>query len=84
MKQDESKNTLWTKNMFIESCYELNLSLAEDITVVRINEAFDKFQNELTRCIQKNITPSFDIKTKGIAKDYLIERLNHSFNREYD
>jgi hypothetical protein len=80
MKQEESKNPLWTKNMFLESCYELNLSLAEDITVVRINEAFDKFEDEIRRCIQKNIAPPFDLKTKEIAKEYLIERLSSKFN----
>ncbi len=66
-----------TKNMFIESHYELNISLFEkELTADIINAAYIKLLNEHVASIQKGIEPSFNILVKQEARDYLIKSLD--------
>lgn len=63
-----------TKNMFIESHYELNISLFEkELSKEIINAAYLKLLNEHVATIQKGIESSFDIVAKQEARDYLIK-----------
>jgi hypothetical protein len=75
MKQEESKNTLWTKNMFLESCNELNLGLGQDLNEKMIVEAHGKFVKQQLEFTSNNILPNFDINEKDRAKEYLINSI---------
>ena len=73
---DEEK-TIYTKNMFIESHYELNLSLFErDLNVDMVNDAYEKVLNKHMDNIRKGIPEVFNIEDKKEAKDYLLNYLN--------
>ena len=73
----EEKKTIYTKNMFIESHYELNLSLFErDLTVDMVNDAYEKILNKHMDNIRKGITEVFNINEKKVARDYLLGKLN--------
>ena len=73
----EEKQTIYTKNMFIESHYELNLSLFErDLTVKMVNDAYEKILNEHLDKISKGIPDIFNISEKQEARDYLLNKLN--------
>ena len=73
----EEEKTIYTKNMFIESHYELNLSLFErDLTVDKINDAYEKVLNKHMDNIRKGIPEVFNIEDKKEARDYLIGKLN--------
>ena len=73
---DEEK-TIYTKNMFIESHYELNLSLFErDLTVDMVNDAYEKVLNKHMDNIRKGIPEVFNIEDKKEARDYLLGKLN--------
>ncbi len=68
---------IYTKNMFIESHFELNLSLFErDLTVEMVNDAYEKILNEHLDKITKGIPDIFNIKEKQEARDYLLNKLN--------
>lgn len=73
----EEEKTIYTKNMFIESHYELNLSLFErDLTVDIVNDAYEKVLNKHMDNIRKGIPEVFNINEKKAARDYLIGKLN--------
>ena len=73
---DEEK-TIYTKNMFIESHYELNLSLFErDLNVDMVNDAYEKVLNKHMDNIRKGIPEVFNIDDKKEARDYLLGKLN--------
>jgi hypothetical protein len=74
MKDRTSNNS--TKNMFIESCWELKLNLSEDLTVKTITEAFQKIVSFHTSAIQKGIKPPFEMQIKIQAMEYLLSRIN--------
>ena len=68
---------IYTKNMFVESHYILNLSLfKKELTKQMINEAYDKLLNEHLACLMKNIEPTFKISLKEKARDYLLNHIN--------
>jgi hypothetical protein len=68
---------LYTKNIFIESHYELNISLfIRDLNESVIKESYEKLLNEHVRCIERGLPPSFNILDKIDARDYLIHFLN--------
>lgn len=75
MKQEEPENRLWTKNMFLDSCYELNLGLGQDLTEKIIVEAHDKYVKQHLEFTSNNILPKFDIKEKDTAKEYLLNSI---------
>lgn len=73
----EEEKTIYTKNMFIESHYELNLSLFErDLTVDMVNDAYEKVLNNHMDNIRKGIPEVFNIEDKKEARNYLLEKLN--------
>jgi len=74
---NQQNRNIYTKNMFVESHYELNISLfIRDLNEVIIIEAYEKLLNEYVKCVKDGITPSFNISDKKEAKDYLINFLN--------
>lgn len=76
-QSDIHKKQIYTKNMFVESHYELNLSLFErDLTVKMVNDAYEKILNEHLDKITKGIPNKFNIKEKQEARDYLLNKLN--------
>ena len=68
---------IYTKNLFVESHYELNLSLFErDLTAEMVNDAYEKILNEHLANIENGIPEVFNITDKKEAKDYLLNYLN--------
>jgi len=68
-----------TRNMFIESHNELNLSLlGTDITAKEVNEAYEKELNKHMDNISKGIPDNFNISLKKEARDYLLAYLSNS------
>lgn len=73
----EEENTIYTKNMFVESHYELNLSLFEkDLTIEMVNDAYEKVLNKHMDNIRKGIPEVFNLEDKKEARDYLLGKLN--------
>ena len=68
-------NGLYTKNMFVESCWELKLPLTEDLMIHLITEAYNKLVKEHAQIIQKGIKPSFELAEKTQAKDFLLNSI---------
>ena len=76
-KSNNHNKQIYTKNMFVESHYELNLSLFErDLTIKMVNDAYNKILNEHMDKITKGIPDIFNITEKQEARDYLINKLN--------
>ena len=75
MKDNLKNNDLSTINMFVESCYELNLSLNNDLTEMLIVDAHSKFETQHSQFLQKNMIPAFDMKVKNRAKEYLLKSI---------
>jgi hypothetical protein len=74
---NQQNRNIYTKNMFVESHYELNISLfIRDLNEAIIIEAYEKLLNDYVKCVKDGITPSFNISDKKEAKDYLINFLN--------
>ena len=69
---NRKNNSLYTKNMFLESCAELGISLSEDLSEKLINEAYIKLLTQHSNGILKSIAPPFEIKSKMQARDYLL------------
>ena len=62
--------------MFVESHYELNLSLfGKDLTKKMVNDAYEKVLNDHMMNIKNGIPEVFNIGNKKKARDYLIEKL---------
>ncbi len=74
---DRSDKSIYTVNMYVESHYELNLSLFEkELTIQMVNDAYEKLLNKHVYNIQIGIPETFNIKAKKEARDYLINKLN--------
>lgn len=72
-----------TKNMFIESHYELNISLFErELTESIVNNAYEKCLNEHNSFIQKGEVPQFEISAKQEARDYLLSCLKNGLTKK--
>lgn len=70
-----------SKNMFIESHYELNISLFErELTESMVNRAYEKCLNEHISFIQKGEMPLFEISTKQEAREYLLSCVKNTLN----
>ena len=77
----EEEKTIYTKNMFIESHYELNLSLFErDLTVDMVNDAYEKVLNEHLEKISNGLPGVFNLNDKKEARDYLLNKLSKEIN----
>jgi hypothetical protein len=67
---------IYTVNMFVESHYELNLSLfGKDLTKKMVNDAYEKVLNNHMMNIKNGIPEVFNLGNKKKARDYLIEKL---------
>ncbi len=64
-----------TKNMFLESCFALNLDFSKDLTVDVITDAYNKLAYQHLELIKNNKIPTFEMKDKHRAKEYLINSL---------
>ena len=77
-EEDAYNKQVYTKNKFVESHYELNLSLFErDLTVEMVNDAYEKLLNEHLDNIAKGIPDVFNTMDKKESRDYLIGKLNN-------
>jgi len=52
-------NSLYTKNMFLESCAELGISLSEELSEKLIIDAYNKQLTNHSNAILKGINPPF-------------------------
>ena len=72
---------IYTKNMFVESNLELNLSLFErELTEQMVNDAYEKVLNELLSNIEKGLESPFELSVKKEAKDYLLNNIKPKKN----
>ena len=63
---------VFTKNMFIESCDELGLNIAKDLTEKIILEAYEAFLNQHLETIQNGVPINLNLDNKNQAKEYLL------------
>ena len=67
---------MFTKNMFVESNQELNLSLFErELTEQMVIDAYEKVLNEHLNNIEKGLESPFELSMKKEAKDYLFNNI---------
>ena len=68
-----------TRNMYVESHYELNLSLfGTEITAQEVNEAYERVLNKHMDNISKGITDNYNVDSKKEARDYLLAYLSEN------
>ena len=68
-----------TRNMYVESHYELNLSLfGTEITAQEVNEAYERELNKHMDNISKGITDNYNVDSKKEARDYLLAYLSEN------
>ena len=68
-----------TRNMYVESHNELNLSLfGTEITAQEVIEAYERELNKHMDNISKGITDNFNVDSKKEARDYLLAYLSES------
>ena len=68
-------NNIYTKNMFIESCLELRIGLAKDLTEIIITDAYNTLLNEHTSAILKGTKPLFEIHEIDRARNFLLNSI---------
>ena len=67
---------MFTKNMFVESNQELNLSLFErELTEQMVIDAYEKVLNEHLNNIEKGLEPPFELSMKKEARNYLLNNI---------
>lgn len=67
---------MFTKNMFVESNQELNLSLFErKLTEEMVIDAYEKVLNEHLNNIEKGLEPPFELSMKKEARNYLLNNI---------
>lgn len=64
--------SLYTKNMFLESCSELGISLSEDLSEKIIIEAYNKQLSQHSSAVLKGLNPQFELQVIIQARDYLL------------
>jgi hypothetical protein len=73
----EEEQNIYTKNMYVESHYELNISLFErELTVKMVNDAYEKVLNDHLEKISKGIPEVFNLNDKKEARDYLLNKIS--------
>lgn len=73
----EEEQNIHTKNMYVESHYELNISLFErELTVKMVNDAYEKVLNDHLEKISKGIPEVFNLDDKKEARDYLLNKIS--------
>lgn len=77
-----SKKDIYTVNLYVESHYQLNLSLfGSDLTIQMVNDAYEKILNVHIENIRKGIPEEFNTEDKKRARDYLIGTLTKESER---
>ena len=72
---------IYTKNMFVESNLELNLSLFErELTEQMVNDAYEKVLNEHLSNIEKGLESPFELSVKKEARNYLLNNIKPQKN----
>ena len=67
---------IYTKNMFVESNLELNLSLFErELTEQMVIDAYEKVLNEHLNNIEKGLESPFELSVKKEARNYLLNNI---------
>ena len=67
---------MFTKNMFVESNQELNLSLFErELTEQMVIDAYEKVLNEHLNNIEKGLESPFELSVKKEARNYLLNNI---------
>ena len=67
---------MFTKNMFVESNQELNLSLFErELTKQMVIDAYEKVLNEHLNNIEKGLESPFELSVKKEARNYLLNNI---------
>ena len=82
--KEEKNNTkqIYTKNMFVESHYELGISLFEkELTDQMVIDAYENVLNEHIGNIRMDIPDVFNVNDKKEARDYLLAYLDKSKDR---
>ncbi len=73
----EEEQNIHTKNMYVESHYELNISLFErELTIKMVNDAYEKVLNDHLEKITKGIPEVFNLNDKKEARDYLLNKIS--------
>jgi hypothetical protein len=77
-----SKKDIHTVNLYVESHYQLNLSLfGSDLTIQMVNDAYEKILNVHIENIRNGIPEEFNTEDKKRARDYLIGTLTKESER---
>lgn len=76
------KKDIYTVNLYVESHYQLNLSLfGSDLTIQMVNDAYEKILNVHIENIRNGIPEEFNTEDKKRARDYLIGTLTKESER---
>lgn len=79
---DSTKGNIGTKNMFIESHYELGISLFEkELNAQMVTNAYEKVLNNHFDNIRNCIPEDFNLKDKKEARDYLLAIVNKDIKK---
>lgn len=77
-----TKGNISTKNMFIESHYELGISLFEkELNAQMVTNAYEKVLNNHFDNIRNGIPEDFNLKDKKEARDYLLAIVNKDIKK---
>ena len=67
---NQQNRNIYTKNMFVESHYELNISLfIRDLNEIIINEAYEKLLNEYVKCVEKKSGTNQDMPLSRLREE---------------
>lgn len=78
----EEGQSIYTKNMFIESHFELGISLFEkELNAQMVTNAYEKVLNDHFDNIRNGIPEEFNIDDKKEARDYLLAIVNKDAKR---
>ena len=73
---EASNKSIYTVNMYVESYYQLDLSLfGSDLNMKMVNDAYEQILNQHIENIKKGIPEKFNIEDKKRARDYLLGTL---------
>lgn len=64
---------IFTRNMTVESMFELEIGWTTEITMENVSTAYNRFLNLYNQMLENGVVPTFDIDVKKGAKDYLLK-----------
>ena len=72
-------STGYSKNMFVESHYELGISLFErELTALMVMDAYEKVLSDHMKDIENGVLVDFNLDEKKASREYLLNYLNKS------